>query len=573
MTEVSVQTERIDDIPVLIQQQQEMGIAEVIDGIVPRHGNRDGLSIGWMTTGWLTYILSQSDHRLSYVEGWAAERLNTLNGVMPGGVDAKDFSDDRLGDALGQMSDDEVWQQIEAELDQRVVRVYELSSETVRVDSTTVAMYHDNEESTLIAYGHSKDHRPDLAQVKVLLSTLDPMALPIVTLVVAGNQADDGLYIPAIQQAQRCLSTQGLLYVGDSKMEALDTRAYLVDSGDSYLVPLSQKGEQGALLFEQVAHMLAEEPDLVSVYAGDTENKKLIAQGWESIRNQETVLAEERIQWQERLLLVYSPALARSAKRGLRKRLRNAEQKLARLTPKPGRGKRQYSEFEPLQAEVEKILKKHGVADLLHVAYHKHLEERHIRGYKNRPARTQTSVRYQLVVTRKEAAIETAQRTLGWRLFVTNAPKERLSLAEAVRTYRGNVPTIERLFSRLKGQPLGLRPMYVHREDHIKGLVRLLSLALRILTLIEFVAQRSLQAEQDSLQGLYPGNPTRATDRPTAERLLQAFKGIDLAIVEVPDQSIRHVTPLTDLQNRILFLLRFPASIYSDLAQRSTIPP
>jgi len=573
MTEVSVQTERIDDIPVLIKHQQEMGIAEVIDGIVSRHGNRDGLSIGWMTTGWLTYILSQSDHRLSYVEGWAAKRLNTLNGVMPGGVDAKDFSDDRLGDALDQMSDDQVWQQIEAGLNQRVVRVYELSTETVRVDTTTVAMYHDSEESELIAYGHSKDHRPDLAQVKVLLNTLDPMALPIVTLVVAGNQADDGLYIPAIQKAQRSLSTQGLLYVGDSKMEALNTRAYLVHSGDTYLVPLSQKGEQGTLLDEQVAHLLAEEPNLVSVYAGDAENKKLIAQGWEAVRNQETILAEERVQWQERLLLVYSPALARSEKRGLRKRLRNAEQKLARLTPKPGRGKRQYSKFEPLQAEVEKILKKHGVSDFLQVDYHKHLDERHIRGYKNRPTRTETSVRYQLVVTRKETAVETAHRTMGWRLYVTNAPKERLSLADSVRTYRGNVPTIERLFSRLKGQPLGLRPIYVHREDHIKGLVRLLSLALRILTLIEFIAQRSLQAEQDSLRGLFPGNPTRATNRPTAERLLQAFKGIDLAIVELPDQSIRHVTPLTELQNRILFLLRFPTTIYSDLAQRPPIPP
>lgn len=43
MTEVSVQTKRIDDIPVLIKQQQEMGIAEVIDGIIPRYGNRDDL--------------------------------------------------------------------------------------------------------------------------------------------------------------------------------------------------------------------------------------------------------------------------------------------------------------------------------------------------------------------------------------------------------------------------------------------------------------------------------------------------------------------------------------------------
>ena len=573
MTEVTIQIERIDDIPLLVKQQEAMGIAEVIDRVIPKHGNREGLSLGWMTTGWLAFILSESDHRLSYVEGWAAERLNTLNGVIPGFVAAEDFSDDRLGDALSQLSEDDVWEQIESELSQRTIRVYELPRETVRVDTTTVSVYHDSEESELIAYGHSKDHRPDLAQVKVLLATLDPMALPIVTLVVPGNQADDGLYIPAIQVAQGSLSPKGLLYVGDSKMEALDTRAYLVHSGDYYLVPLSQKGEQGKWLVEQVTYVLAEEPELVSVYSDEGEQDVLIAQGWETVRDQEAMLAGELVQWQERLMLIYSPALARSAERGLAERLQNAEAKLARLTPEPGRGKHQYSELEPLRAEVESILNQHRLTDCLQVRYHQRVDERHIRAYKDKPPRTETVVRYQLVVSRNEAAIQTARRTMGWRLYATNTPQERLSITDAVRTYRSNVPTIERLFSRLKGRPLGLRPVFVYRDDHIKGLIRLLSLALRILTLIGFIAQRSLQGEQDSLQGLYPGNPRRETDRPSAERLLQAFKEINLSIIHLPDQSICHVTPLNELQNRILFLLRFPATIYSDLAQIPPIPP
>ena len=46
---------------------------------------------------------------------------------------------------------------------------------------------------------------------------------------------------------------------------------------------------------------------------------------------------------------------------------------------------------------------------------------------------------------------------------------------------------IERDFARLKGKSLGIRPLYVQREDHLVGLVRLLSLALRLLTAIEYV--------------------------------------------------------------------------------------
>src|SRR3989475_6671021 len=73
---------------------------------------------------------------------------------------------------------------------------------------------------------------------------------------------------------------------------------------------------------------------------------------------------------------------------------------------------------------------------------------------------------------------------------------------------------------RLKGHPLSLSPMYVERDDHATGLVRLLTIALRVLTLLEFVVRRQLAAEGAKLAGLYAGNPKGETDRPTAERRL-----------------------------------------------------
>jgi transposase len=45
----------------------------------------------------------------------------------------------------------------------------------------------------LFQFGHSKDHRPDLPQVKVMLSTLDPLGVPLATAVVPGHHADDPL--------------------------------------------------------------------------------------------------------------------------------------------------------------------------------------------------------------------------------------------------------------------------------------------------------------------------------------------------------------------------------------------
>ena len=117
----------------------------------------------------------------------------------------------------------------------------------------------------------------------------------------------------------------------------------------------------------------------------------------------------------------------------------------------------------------------------------------------------------------------------------------------APEEYRG-APTIERDFRRLKGKPLGIRPLYVQRDDHAKGMVRLLSLALRVLTLIEHVVRQKLEQAGASLTGLYAGLPKRETTRPTTERLLRAFKEITLTVVHTRGQRIRHITPLNALQ-------------------------
>jgi transposase len=279
------------------------------------------------------------------------------------------------------------------------------------------------------------------------------------------------------------------------------------------------------------------------------------------------------ITWQERLLVVFSPSLARRTRRGLLRRLERAEQALLALTPLPGRGKRQWDDLIALQSAAQAILKRRRVQGLLEVTYRQEVERRTVRKYRDRPARTEERIRYVVQVTRNPASIQAARRLLGWRLYVTNAPAAELSLTEAVWVYRG-APTIERGFGRLKGHPLGLRPLYVRQEEHAKGMVRLLSLGLRALTVVEHVVREGLQATGEALTGLYPGNPKRQTARPTTERLLKAFKEITLTVVKLPGQTIHHVTPLSQLQQRILALLGLSTSVYDNLAAAiHSIPP
>jgi transposase len=421
-----------------------------------------------------------------------------------------------------------------------------------------------------------------LAQFKVMLGALDPMGMPLATLVLPGNRGDDGLYEPAIKRARPVVGQGGRLYIGDSKMAALDSRAFLQHSGDYYLVPLPMTGEVPDLMAALLKPVWSKQQALELIYAQGAEcgqgtrarRQKLLGLGYEVTRSQEAEVKDQRVVWEERLLVVYSPAHAKQARRGLAQRLERAERMLQALTPPRGRGRRpQWDNLEALQAEVQTILKQRRVEELLEVSYIREVERRRVRRYRDRPARTEERVHYVIQVKRNWAAIREARRMMGWRLYATTTPQEQMSLTEAVRVHRG-APRIERAFRRLKGHPLGIRPLYVQREDHTRGIVRMLSLALRVLTLVEHVVRERLRAVGETLKGLYAGNPQRQTARPTTERLLKAFKGITLTVVRLPEQTIRHITPLSDLQWRILSLLGLPRSTYEALAMSiDPIPP
>ena len=127
---------------------------------------------------------------------------------------------------------------------------------------------------------------------------------------------------------------------------------------------------------------------------------------------------------------------------------------------------------------------------------------------------------------------------------------------------------IEHGFHRLKGVPLSLDPLFLKNDDQVAGLTNLLSIAVRMLTLIEFVVRRKLKQNHEKLTGLIENNPKKGIDNPTTERLLKNFRGIYLSTVHFPNQEpVRHITRLSILQIRILELLGLSPAIYFQLAE------
>ena len=183
-----------------------------------------------------------------------------------------------------------------------------------------------------------------------------------------------------------------------------------------------------------------------------------------------------------------------------------------------------------------------------------------MRRSRDRPATGREERHITVTVAGETEAVEAAVRRLGWRVSVTHPPPDQRPLEQAILAYRSEY-MVERGFGRLKGRPLALTPMSVQRDDYATGLMRLLTRGLRVLTRLEFVVRRRLTAEKAKLAGLSAGHPTRATARPTAERLLEVLREITLPLLQAPHQSRRHLTPLSALQQRLLALLDFPLDI------------
>jgi transposase len=143
---------------------------------------------------------------------------------------------------------------------------------------------------------------------------------------------------------------------------------------------------------------------------------------------------------------------------------------------------------------------------------------------------------------------------------------------QAVLGYRSQY-LVESAIGRLKGHPLSLTPMYLPRGDHATGLIRLLSIGLRVLTLLECVVRQQFAVTGTVLAGLYTGNLSRATARPTTERLLKCFEWLTLTIIREGRRRRYHLTPLSPVQRRILRLLNFPRASYTRLCPNSQKPP
>src|SRR5438067_2506479 len=361
-----LRVEAVADLPVLWATFQRLDLPATLDRHFPAPPHWKGpLTPGEILAVWLLFLLSQGDHCLNHVQPWVAQHQGVLSALLGKPVLPTHAHDDRLADWLTRLSCGDAFAALERDLNQHAIRVYQLPTDLVRLDATTANSYADVLSAQgLLQFGHSKDD-PGRPQFKIAAAVLDPLGLPLATAVVPGNTTDDPLYVPAIRAVQQALGVGGRTYVGDCKMAALATRAFVAAGGDFYLCPLAETQLSRAERRELLRPVWDSAQALAQVWRpGHKEQPdELVAEGFGVDLPLTAWVGEKEVRWTERRWLVRSQAYAQSQEAALERRLANATAALAEL-PARKQGKKQLFHAELMQAAAA-IVTREGVEGLL----------------------------------------------------------------------------------------------------------------------------------------------------------------------------------------------------------------
>lgn len=460
-------------LPALLPLCEHLGLRAIInrhcypDGAVP-----EDLEVGTVA---LVLVLNrlQAPQPLVHVAEWVAQ--SALGDLL--GLDAGQCNDDRLARTLDRLLPhlDAIWQDLVV----AAVTTCDVDLSALCYDITSISFCGAYDDADLVRYGYSRDHRPDRKQIEVAATVTAAGGIPVDYRPLAGNVADRSTPVAQLRRLQGLLAllpprpaNQRTLVISDRAMLTDAALAAYAESSLCYLGPLDPSVGHGAVrallagveAAELAAHPLPYRPQRA---ADDPD--------WEAYCGVERPLLvphpdPTKEPLAVRALVVWSPGKARLDAQLRQTHLRRLEQELTALAGKVG--KRPYLTVETVQKRLVTLCKGQPVRRLLTIS---------VSGGR------QTTEPLRLRWRQDEAALAQAAALDGRYVLGTNDPHLEAAALLAQAKWR-DVP--EKRFALVKG-PLAVRPVYVHKEERILGLVFCTMVALLLFALLELLLRRA----------------------------------------------------------------------------------
>lgn len=546
-------------LPVVNRLLRRMRLEEFLRSALPKEDGRTKLSATKALLVLLRNLLL-SREPIYGVGEWAARYAPDLLGL--GEREVTLLNDDRVGRALDKLFAADVSSLVLA-VATHVVKEFGLRLDELHNDSTTVSFFGSylnaamerrvlGQPTLAITFGHSKDHRPDLKQLLLILTVTADGGVPLHFRAASGNVTDDTTHRDTWDLLCGLTGRRDFLYVADSKLATQKNMAYIHHHQGRFVTVLPKTRSEDAAFRSQVA---AGQVTWQPLWEKTDDDGEVIDRY--SISTQPATTVEGyRLVWYHSQRKAELDALARSA------RIERALKELAALRNKLQSPRTRHRERAKVDDAVAEILASCGAETWIIT----HIEPQTVQTFRQarrgRPTPDmhyvkKQSTRFELSYQIDNARVAEDAQSDGIFPLITNVVE--LSELELLKTYKRQ-PTIEKRFSQLKTD-FEVAPIYLKAVHRIQALLAVYFFAL----LLEALLERELRAamERNGIESLplYPeGRPCRW---PTARRVLDLLEPIQRHALRRGRRPVEVlVTDLTRVQRRLLRLLNEPSNYY-----------
>jgi len=554
-------TERLGPLPLVNHFIERMGLGALLEKHVPTTDRRCRVSHAQALGVLLRSIVVEREpiyRAQETVHGFAAG----LFGVAAD--DLESLSDDRLGRALDRLFEADRTTLL-TEVVLGMAKKFAVQMERLHNDSTSISFCGQYREQrgpsrtgqrpAVLAFGYSKDHRPDLKQLLFILTTDADGGVPVQFRTADGNTSDSVTHIETWNTLRTVAGRSDFLYVADSKLCSHDNLSYIDRAGGRFVtvLPRSRREDKQFRKWIQTG-VPAWEVVWDRPFVRRTDGPRDV---WSVYRDPLGTAEGFTLTWVHSHLLTLRQqdrrhrniALATAALTALRERILGPRSRV--------RGAAR------IDMEIEQILEQYRVRRYFKVKRVPRPEHTFKQTQRGRPGpdteyRRVTKRRYDIEWTIDQAAIDYDKRSDGMYPLICN--DRNLTPSQVLEAHKGQ-PMIEKRFEQLKTVH-EIAPVFLKNTGRIEAFFTLYFFALLIQALIERQLRLEMQRQKIAELPIYPEQ--RRCKHPTTEQILRLFSLAERHTLLREEKQVQVFAPeLTGIQRQTLELLGVPEAVFS----------
>ena len=480
---------------------QEVGIAEIIDKLIPSSANDKIISTGKCLEAMILNGLGFTGRTLHmYSQYFEDKPIQRLLGID---IKAEQINDDALGRCLDKLFEYGV-SELYQHLGEAVIKHLGLPCEAINIDTTSFHVdgeYSVDDDFTGIRLtkGYSRDHRPELNQVILNLITENQAGIPVYMKAHSGNKNDTETFKKLIKSHISSLKAaqKSRYWIGDSALYVAET--------------IKAIHEQKQFFITRVPQKIVEVKELI--YQLDTLHFEDLNDGYRA-----AFVESDYASVPQKWLVVYSQHANKKELISLEKRITksiDASQKSF--------NKLCQQDFS-CEADALKAIKRweneQGFAALESFSIEK-ITKHKSRG---RPAlNAEGTISYQVngtIICSSENR-KNAEKNLGIFILATNDCSEHLDMQAMLDHYKSQ-QKVEGGFRFLKSPDFLVSSLFLKKPERIEALLMVMTCCLMVYAALEHLIRTSLKKTGT----FFPDMKKKPCQNPTARWVFQCFQGI-----------------------------------------------